>query len=544
MAGWFVLTTRTVADVHPLACFFLLIVLLVSHVDCSFHWRSQLAVTATPENIRQMAHPENVCHSLRDAAPLYITVGPQCCGKTTWIKQQESNCGGCIIDICLDDMRDVYVPVPTRCMLNIDSSPSNKRGYAKQDNDQWLLEQVLHGKSLIHRIQQDNVELRLVLQRWMGHLSAKDFELAMTKHLSSASFPGDVSDKQTEGRHECNKAWIATVEDFLFPSSPGFETPSPPEEIMVFCVESLFRPHPETNRSAIQFATELLFESAKARERHQSHLQRNSSQTPVAWGNTNAKPRDYVVALECAVAQGRPVYFVKETTFWDAEESPETSHTFGDKAKKRDSEEEIIKKRFSNEIAIPRMQRVPITTLWRRNLQRLSKTGKYIPASVIELCRQNVDQMLDQAYKLATTNRVAKKSSKDFRNNEEELEQFELAVDQALVSMAGNREFRYVMDDERRIFKLSHNNKGHPAYLRDDRHYGNHRYGGRGARRAGPRPDNQYQPRERAWQEQRQSDYGTNKRPRQSEGEQWRSQRTRFNDGSESDNFGNHNGNR
>lgn len=77
--------------------------------------------------------------------------------------------------------------------------------------------------------------------------------------------------------------------------------------------------------------------------------------THVAWGNTNTNARDYTAALKCAEESGRSVKFV----------------------------------RWGHELPV-----VPTKELLRRNLERLAKTGRYIPVETIASFRKRTDNLM------------------------------------------------------------------------------------------------------------------------------------------------------
>ena len=78
----------------------------------------------------------------------------------------------------------------------------------------------------------------------------------------------------------------------------------------------------------------------------------------VAWGNTNTNARDYTAALKCAEESGRSVKFV----------------------------------RWGHELPV-----VPTKELLRRNLERLAKTGRYIPVETIASFRKRTDNLMKKS---------------------------------------------------------------------------------------------------------------------------------------------------
>jgi hypothetical protein len=263
--------------------------------------------------------------ALTSSAPLYITIGPQCCGKTTFLKTLNAQ------DISLDDQPDVYVPVPTQLWLAPNASTSNTTQVPPQ-----LLQQI-QGKSIEYRMKHDNAELNLILQRWDQQLSPQNFAVAMLQHYSTLR-PNSNSNVDTI---KVAHMLIQVVEEFL--SAPQ----KLPEHTQVFCLESLFRPHAQTNQSAIQMAHTM--------------LRNTPSHIPVAWGNTNSKAKDYQQALEIACQTGRPIFFV-------------LSHP-------------------SCQLLDKSLPWVDFKVLLKRNLQRLCDAGKYIPANAIHDCCHRIEQL-------------------------------------------------------------------------------------------------------------------------------------------------------
>jgi len=276
-----------------------------------------------------------------DAAPMYITIGPQCCGKSSFLRDLE---GGEIKDICLDDQPDVYVKVSTDILLHacdeIDNNDNNNNNNDKVEKQKQQLQRVYHGKSLSERIR-ENVELILILRRWNMDLTVVDFELKILKYYKERNLSLDVA-----------KALITATEDFLLTSSPSNKSLALPRETDVFILESLFQPHPQTRQSAIIRAYEELRKTPK-------HI-------PIAWGNTNSKPRDYERVLEICHQTERSVHFVLC--------HPEYSSCDG-----------------SNLLTLPW---VPYDKLLMRNLHRLQSQGRYIPANAIADCCQRVTALI------------------------------------------------------------------------------------------------------------------------------------------------------
>ena len=187
-----------------------------------------------------------------DAAPMYITIGPQCCGKSTFLRNLN---GGKIKDISLDDQQDVYVPIATDLFLHAyDDNNENENDNENDNKDKNTkeLQHVYQGKSLLNRIR-DNVELILILRRWNLDSTAIDFEQRILKYYKERNLSTTVA-----------QALVVAVEDFLSTTTTtNTKPPEMPRETDVFILESLFKPHPETRQSAIQTSYDELRKTPK-----------------------------------------------------------------------------------------------------------------------------------------------------------------------------------------------------------------------------------------------------------------------------------------
>jgi len=279
--------------------------------------------------------------STTNAAPMYITIGPQCCGKSSFLRKYKE--GTTIKDISLDDQQDVYVPISTETFLH--AYDKGESGDTNTDDDvkrEQLLQQVYQGKSLKERIR-ENVELILILRRWNGDSTASDFERRIKNYYEERKLPEDVATEL-----------VKAVEDFLS------NQPSLPKETDVFILESLFKPHPQTRQSAIQRAHEELRETPR-------HI-------PVAWGNTNSKPKDYERALEICHQTRRPVHFILCHPAYGSDDGADGT--------------------TNNESELMTLPWLPLEELLKRNLHRLQTQGRFIPAFAIADCCQRVAGMI------------------------------------------------------------------------------------------------------------------------------------------------------
>jgi hypothetical protein len=372
--------------------------------------------------------------------PLYITIGPPCAGKTTWIfrsaaahstvsktdngateshpsNHQKSSMNdtttNMIQDVSLDDQKGVYHALPCRYFL--DSEMILQKQQQRQEQQQQeekediaKLQTVLYGKTIAQRIQDpEQLELRLVLQRINQRLTTTQFEVALTDTMNATHYTDGI-------KRTIVTEYISVLEEeiaLLFHSndSASSTTSTPtehkklvPKTVDLFVREAIFRPDPLLNSST---ALERAYEALR-------FAITNNTAVAVAWGNTNTKPSDYKLALQIASETNRPVYFVvykddltitrlKERNRNSMEtplvsESPEVGqehkrcdntvqneydHDTIQNTKKEELEEDPGMEIFEDDVFDLFAEN--FRELLRRNLRRLIHSGRYVPASVI-----------------------------------------------------------------------------------------------------------------------------------------------------------------
>ena len=274
------------------------------------------------------------------ATPLYITVGPQCAGKTTLLTQLAQRLSTTIEDITLDHQRDVYVQVPTEYFLQAEEE-------GVKDN---FLQRQIQGKTLASRIYniESNGELNAILQRLTGTCSHSDF---CDRIRQLYDFHAESRRNPSHETREYYQEMAALVIDSI--QNVESQDIALPRHIQLYCVESLFRAHPETNRTGVEAAHDELW-----------HVARNSP-TSLAWGNTNTRPREYKEALAAAADTSRPVYFL----------------VYADSL-------------CEGGVFLPK---VGLQELMRRNLSRFLQTGKYVPCRAMVEANDRVSNLVESA---------------------------------------------------------------------------------------------------------------------------------------------------
>jgi hypothetical protein len=206
------------------------------------------------------------------SSPLYITVGPPCSGKTTWLREQQ------ILDIAIDDQPAVYHPLPWM--------------YFALDHvidKEQLLNQTLVGKTIRERLcSPEQAELRTVCACLSGKMNAQRLQFELEQQFAREQ----QRRQQRRNNYQDNKVPLAAVIASAVADVQRHSRSSFPSTVDLFCVDALF-----TRTGAI--------------ERAYQALKSVPTTQPVAWGNTNLRiDSDYSRALEMAHVQKRPVHFV------------------------------------------------------------------------------------------------------------------------------------------------------------------------------------------------------------------------------------------
>lgn len=341
---------------------------------------------------------------------IYITVGPQCAGKTTIIQsifdkasegKEETSAG---VDIAIDDQPLVYIPVPTNYFLGttLSSFPS--------------LNQTIHGKTIRERIRDpNNGELTLVIKRLANKLSAQEFASRLRGNNT------DLIDAVEQVIQEHDK------EELL------------PDKIDLFIVESIFKPRAldliqklssNTNQSNNKTtALSALDESVRLLKSHATNPNVHPTDAPMSWGNTCTRPREFENALLAAKLSGRPIEFI----LYGGKEACDLIST-------TDTCDE--------EASLVHLPKVDKKTLLVRNINRFIKTGRYVPSQAITDAIDRVDSMIFRA---------ATQAKRGLGNNETTRVNAKFLLDCELVKLAGG----YQLNADRTVHSAANHNNNY-----------------------------------------------------------------------------------
>ena len=372
-------------------------------------------MSTSGERAATAAQSESIVAS--SSAPLYITIGPPCSGKTTWLKQHPSQ--KAVVDISLDDQPNVYVPIPAQLFSASADTILEKNGLSPEL--QQLLQTSIYQKTVQQRLlSADMQELRWVLQRLSGKTSKDELEKSL-RSLNVATKDNSDTNNQQSGLQQENTqntsstkshsdervvTLLESVERAVAQQQETSVSPLP-ETVDLFVVEALFQKNPDPTQdnnnsnnnswTGIQRATNL--------------LRQTPNTTSVAWGNTNTKPRDYTEALEIAQQQGRQVYFcIFDSGTHDGSES------------------------------LFQLPHASYSQLMDRNIQRLVETGRYVPSKAIWDASQRVEKFIRDAVRQA-------RDHKSRSAPEDEITQLDL--DRQLARLA-----RFDMHKDRTVSKM------------------------------------------------------------------------------------------
>ena len=374
-------------------------------------------------------------------APVYITVGPPCGGKTEALRaflltegynpdQVFSH------DVAkLDEQSSVYHRIPLAAFL-----------FPSQHLDPTIGEQILKsGATVKDRLldpsfETTDEEIRNVMLRIAGRVTSEAFQ---ERTLALVEQARDTVKFYKTRRLAIAQDLVAAVEQVAIQAvsevicqmqlpepvlleedenNNDDELPYEKEFDKVNTTITSTSAHLLSAKSLIKtqhvdvFVPEALYDGGitKAQEQFQE-LMETSTTEPVSWGNTNTRPLEYATALQAAQSTGRPVKFVAWGT--------------------------------------PRFPKVSRQELLRRNVARLRNSGRYIPSGAIGAALSRVQSLMKDAQQQLEM--VAEPCPDGYPPEEWELHK----MDVALAALAGFR-----MDQDGFVVQVDE-----PKYFNNDK---------------------------------------------------------------------------
>mmetsp|Transcript_3387 Transcript_3387/g.5137 ORF Transcript_3387/g.5137 Transcript_3387/m.5137 type:complete len:526 (+) Transcript_3387:75-1652(+) len=360
------------------------------------------------------------------AAPVYITIGPPCSGKTEALRQLLLQ-DGYDPDLVFSDKevqlsRNAYHRISLEGFLFPNSTYLERNGIGKE---------ILVGSTTVQdrlmdpTFERSDQELRHVLLRVAGRISEDEFQ-QRAKELG-----GDANNFRRNAVYEdlctaveqvvvqavseviCQMQFLEEEEnqkqDADLPYTDKNDTTS--EQKLDYSSINATQAHLLSARALIQtpyveiFVPQHVLSSIPQAEKQLSELletdddtDNDDSNSPAFWSNTNSRPKEYVAALEAAQAAGRPVQFCAWTVQWEVDR----------------------------------------VELLRRNVARFRKSGRYIPAGAVSAALGRVIRLVKCAQQLCQeTARGSKSQLYDYNAAFCELAGFRRDPETGLVTKIG-----------------------------------------------------------------------------------------------------------
>lgn len=338
---------------------------------------------------RQVFVP-SIHHIDSKAAPLYITVGPPCAGKTEALRLQLEEDGydaDAMLsqDVALDEQSDVYKRVPLAGFIFPSSLLDPELGGTLLSSGATLKDRLLDPSP--PPLDKTDAELRNIILRVAGRITDREFadrtrEQALQAGDTVQFFRNRRIQVAEDLIHAVEHVSVQAVGEVLFQMQlqqgqhaheeqelPYDEEEEPQMDSLTLNATSA---HLLSARALIRtpfvelFVPHAIFRGGidQAEQELQQLLDNMPSTHPVSWGNTNTRPVEYVAALKAAQRAGRPVHFVA----WG-----KTTH----------------------------MPRVPRRELLRRTVSKFRLTGRYVPAGAVGAALGRVERLIKEAEKEA-----------------------------------------------------------------------------------------------------------------------------------------------
>lgn len=357
-------------------------------------------------------------------APIYITIGPPCSGKTEALRSVLLTDGydpdGVFTrDVALSDQAEAYHKIPIAAFLFPSSKLILEMGEKVLRSGSTVKERLLDPS-----YDATDQEIRNVILRIAGRLTPQDFADKIRKQAQEAGDTVKFFQNRrkavaedlilaTEQVHFQAVAEVICQDHFQVPiqttnKSPQDELPYHKESNQTLNIDSQKVMTTEIDYNATQllsardliktpyvdiFVPQAIFRGGieRANEAFKSLLQKAPIDQPISWGNTNTRPNEYASTLKAAEESGRPVKFIA----WGY-----------------------------------RLPELPRQELLRRNVARFRNTGRYIPCGALAASLGRVEKLMKEA-------RLEENISSTCDDGSEGREYEYIAIDSALATLAG-----------------------------------------------------------------------------------------------------------
>jgi len=362
-------------------------------------------------------------------APVYISIGPPCSGKTEALRHMLLQ-DGYDPDLVFGEKQEIqvssdsaYYRIPLEGFLFPNST------YLKGVSEEVLIGSTTVQERLLDpTFEASDEELRLVLLRVAGRISEEEFQHGIWEVGTNSGslhnigrnqfyqeyLPVAVEQVVVQAVSEviCRMEFMQQDENETMEELPYKEdaTNSGKRNVAKCNYKSntttaTQQPHLLSARALISTPHVDLF----VPQRVMNHIPQASRQLldyvknpenrqiPIFWSNTNSRPKEYVAALEAAEQSERPVRFCAWKVQWE----------------------------------------VTPTELLRRNVARFRQTGRYIPAGAVHATQGRVERLVSGAKSLVSQNLEKSQEGYDLETAFCELAGFRRDVLTGLVTQVG-----------------------------------------------------------------------------------------------------------
>jgi len=418
------------------------------------------------------------------SAPMYITIGPQCCGKTTYLSR---NLRSNLIDVSIDNQDGIYHALPVDFFLNTDCIESpNESSHRISTSGKTVNHEspslMLYNKTLLERLSSPTqMELKVVLK----HFTKQQTDVSASNAMSNAraeslvledEFANIAKNSEKSGpsfphwklkyEKDLLQDFVHAVISLKYSKDPKtqesklcFHTPN--NKVDLYIPEAIFHPP----ASALQKAISLLQPKPQQNEKKSSLEDQNFSDVAIAWGNTNTQPMQYQSALEAAQDARRPVYFIVFNPYGDIYSDIDKNKTDSTRYAFIAGSKEALPALKNIDWELPYLSR---KELIKRNLKRLCETGRYVNVKAIDVAIERCKDLLRAAnHEIMASPRLSQSSSNSISKSVTKYRRLDL--DKALAKLAG-----FEMGDDRIVSRVG------GARNIPKKHSGNRGHGGRG----------------------------------------------------------------